>query len=62
MKLEMAKTTKPHDPATPVASIDELRELLVAGLESGEPRSMTDDDWEALRQRAMTGTELRKSG
>lgn len=57
-----AKVFDPHDPATPVASIEELDALLVAGLESGEPRPMTDDDWDALRRRAMIGTELRKSG
>jgi hypothetical protein len=58
----MAKGFEPHDPATPVSSIEELEGLLVAGLESGEPRAMTDDDWDALRRRAMTDTELRKSG
>ncbi len=57
-----AKGPKPHDPAAPVASIEELEELLIAGLESGEPHAMTDDDWDALRRRAMTDTELRKSG
>lgn len=56
------KRFEPHDPATPVASIEELESLLVAGLQSGEPRPMTDDDWDALRRRAMTGTELRKRG
>jgi hypothetical protein len=58
----IAKGSKLHDPATPVASIEELKALLVAGLESGEPRPMTEDDWDALRRRAMTDTELRKSG
>ena len=57
-----AKGSQPHDPAKPVESIEELEVLLVAGLESGDPRPMTDDDWDALRRRAMMGTELRKSG
>jgi hypothetical protein len=50
-----------HDRPTPVASIEGLEELLVVGLESGEPRPMTDDDWDALRRRAMLDTELRRS-
>lgn len=58
----LTKGSKPHEPATPVASIEELEALLVAGLESGEPRPMTDADWDALRRRAMIDTELRKSG
>ena len=57
-----SKGFESHDPARPVESIDELEALLLAGLESGEPQPMTDDDWDALRRRAMTGNELRKSG
>ena len=51
-----------HDPAKPVATREELEELLLGGLASGEPRPVTDEDWERLRQRALAGTELRKSG
>jgi hypothetical protein len=54
------KGSKPHDPAKPIESIEQLEAFLVAGLESGEPRPMTDDDWDALRRRAMIGNELRK--
>jgi hypothetical protein len=43
----------------PVASIEELARLLVAGLESGEPRPMTDDDWAALRRYTTLDTKLR---
>lgn len=57
-----AKRFEPHDPAKPVESVEELEDLLLAGLESGEPRPMNDDDWDALRRRAMIGNELRKSG
>jgi hypothetical protein len=53
--------TKSHDPAKPVASKEELEELLLAGLESGEPRPVTEQDWEAWRRRALANTELRKS-
>jgi hypothetical protein len=55
-------TPKPHDPATPVASKDELKALLLAGLDSGSPRPITEQDWEALRRRALVNTEIRKSG
>ena len=54
--------SKTHDPAKPVATREELEELLLAGLASGEPRPVTDEDWERLRQRALAGTDLRKSG
>lgn len=57
-----ATAPKKHDPAKPVDTREELEELLLAGLESGEPRSVTDEDWERLYQRALAGTELRKSG
>lgn len=60
--IAMPRGFEPHDPAKPVASTEELEALLVAGLESGAPRPMTDDDWDALRRRAMMDTELRKSG
>jgi hypothetical protein len=53
---------KKHDPAKPVATREELEELLLAGLASGEPRPVTDEDWERLRQRALAGTDLRKRG
>jgi hypothetical protein len=56
------KPSKKHDPAKPVSTREELEELLLAGLASGEPRPVTDEDWERLRQRALAGTELRKSG
>ena len=52
---------KPHDPAKPVASKKELRGLLLAGLDSGEPTPVTEQDWEALRRRALADTEIRKS-
>ena len=52
---------KKHDPAAPVATREELEELLLAGLASGEPRPMTDENWEQLRKRALAGTDLRKS-
>jgi len=57
-------TTPPdnHDPSKPVATRDELEALLLAGLASGEPQPVTEDDWERLRQRALAGTELRDSG
>ncbi|KIG12971.1 hypothetical protein DB30_00855 [Enhygromyxa salina] len=54
--------TKPHDPAKPVASKEELKVLLLAGLDSGEPTPLTEQDWEALRRRALANTEIRKSG
>ena len=54
--------SKPHDPAKPVETKEELERLLLEGLESGEPRPVTDEDWEALRQRALAGTDIRKSG
>jgi hypothetical protein len=61
--IEMsAKGWNLHDPSKPIESIEQLEALLVAGLESGEPKPMPDDDWDALRRRAMIGNELRKSG
>ena len=57
-----ATAPKKHDPAKPVATREELEELLLAGLTSGEPRSVTDEDWDRLYQRALAGIELRKSG
>ena len=45
-----------------VRTREELEALLVEGLESGEPRPLTEEDWESLRQRALAGSELRKSG
>lgn len=57
-----ATAPKKHDPAKPVATREELEELLLAGLASGEPRSVTDEDWERLYERALAGMELRKSG
>lgn len=54
--------TKPHEPAKPVASREQLQELLLAGLASGDPTPVTEQDWEALRQRALANIELRKSG
>jgi hypothetical protein len=54
--------TRPkYHPSRPVGSREELEALLVEGLESGEPRPMTEADWEALRKRALAGVELRKS-
>lgn len=59
----MAETQpKKHDAADPVATREELEERLLAGLASGEPRPVTDEDWERLRQRALAGTDFRKSG
>lgn len=52
---------KPHEPSKPVSDREEVEELLVAGLRSGEPKTLSDGDWEALRRRALDGTELRKS-
>jgi hypothetical protein len=60
--LVTATPAKKHDPAKPVATREELEDLLLAGLVSGEPRSVTDEDWEGLYQRALAGMELRKSG
>jgi hypothetical protein len=54
--------TKPHDPAKPVSSKEELQELLLAGLESGEPRPVTEQDWEAWRRRTLANTPLSSSG
>ena len=54
--------TKPHDPAKPVSSREQLEELLRDGLASGEPTPVTEQDWEALRRRALADIELRKSG
>jgi hypothetical protein len=54
--------SRKHDPAKPVSTREELEELLLAGLASGEPRPVTDEDWERLRQCALAGIELRKSG
>jgi len=51
-----------HDPAKPVATREELEALLLAGLASGEPQPVMEDDWQRLRQRALAGTELRDSG
>jgi hypothetical protein len=53
---------KPHDPAKPVDSEAELKQLLLAGLASGEPKPMTEADWKALRRRALANLEIRKSG
>jgi hypothetical protein len=50
------------DASKPVATREELEELLLAGLASGEPRPVTEQDWERLRKRALAGTDLRKSG
>lgn len=55
-----AAALKKHDPAKPVATREELDELLLAGLASGEPRSVTDEDGDRLYQRALAGKELRK--
>jgi hypothetical protein len=49
---------KPHDPAKPVSSKEELQEFLLAGLESGEPKPVTEQDWEAWRRRALANTPL----
>jgi hypothetical protein len=57
-----ARSSKKHDPAEPVVTQEELEELLLAGLESGEPRPVTEEDWERLRRRALADTEIRKSG
>ncbi len=46
--------TKPHDPAKPITNKEELQELLLAGLESGEPRPVIEQDWEAWRRRARS--------
>lgn len=54
--------SKKHDPANPVATQEELEELLLAGLASGERRLVTEEDWEKLRRRALAGTEIRKTG
>jgi len=57
-----ARPSEKHDPAEPVVKQEELEELLLAGLESGEPRPVTEEDWERLRRRALADTEIRKSG
>ena len=54
--------TKPHTPAKPVSSKEELEELLLAGLDSGDPTPFSEKDWEELRRRALANVELRKSG
>ncbi len=54
--------SKPHIPARPVTTKAELEKLLLAGLDSGESRTMSDEDWEELRRRALAHTEIRKSG
>lgn len=53
---------RPHDPAKPVSTKDELEKLLLSGLDSGPAQPMTEDDWQALRQLALANTDLRKSG
>jgi hypothetical protein len=57
-----AKSDEKHDPAKPVATQEELEKLLLAGLESGEPHPVSEEDWERLRDRAAQGAEVRKSG
>jgi hypothetical protein len=54
--------TQPHEPSKPVASKEQLKELLLAGLASGEPTPVSRQDWEALRQRALANTDIRESG
>lgn len=51
-----------HDPAKPVATQEELEKLLLAGLQSGEPQPVSEEDWERLRNRAARGTDVRQSG
>ena len=57
-----ANSGEKHDPAKPVATQEELEKLLLAGLDSGEPHPVSEEDWERLRNRAAQGTEVRKSG
>jgi hypothetical protein len=47
--------------ARPVGTREDLERLLIAGVESGEPREMSEADWEALRHRALAGNELHSS-
>ena len=51
-----------HVPEKPVSSREELEDLLVAGLESGDARPLDESDWDRLRARALEGTEVRRSG
>jgi hypothetical protein len=58
----MMPMAKPEHPSKPVRTKEELEQLLLAGLDSGEPRPFTREDWDALRRRALANTEVRKSG
>lgn len=48
--------------AKAVETPEELEALLLEGLKNGEAQPVTEADWESLRQRALSGSELRKSG
>ncbi len=50
-------STKRHTPSEPVSSKEDLKDFLIAGLESGEPQRLTEQDWEELRQRAARTAE-----
>jgi hypothetical protein len=47
----------PRDPPQSVASKDQLKALLLAGLDSGDPRTVTAQDWEVLRRRALVAAQ-----
>ncbi len=54
----------PNEPDCPARSFktkDELQSLLLEGLESGEPKPISDEQWQDLRKRALANTVL-KSG
>jgi hypothetical protein len=57
-----ASNIREDQAAPPGVTQEELEALLLAGLASGEPRPMTEDDWERLRERALAGVVVRKSG
>ena len=56
------KVTSKRDSAQAVETREELEALLLEGLDSGEPRPVSEADWESLRKRALLGSEIRKSG
>ena len=59
--MSRSEDTK-HDPRRPVSTREELEHLLLAGLASGEPSPMTEEDWERLRQRALGTVDAQRLG
>lgn len=53
---------KPHPPVKPVETEEELQELLLAGLDSGSSRPMTERDWSELERRAGREAKRQASG